>query len=92
MDKKFNFAGEKDYLKYLSHEKVISDEIINHSRSMISIINRDYIYEKVNATFCNAHHSHLEVIVGNHLSISGEKRSLKMKLRKILIYAFQVRL
>jgi signal transduction histidine kinase/CheY-like chemotaxis protein len=67
MDKKFNFAGEKDYLKYLSHEKVISDEIINHSRSMISIINRDYVYEKVNATFCNAHQSVIDVIVGKSL-------------------------
>lgn len=67
MDKKFNFAGEKDYLKYLSHEKVISDEIINHSRSMISIINRDYIYEKVNATFCNAHQAVIDVIVGKSL-------------------------
>lgn len=67
MDKKYIYKGEKNYLKYLSHEKIISDEIINHSRSMISIINRDYVYEKVNSTFCNAHQTVLDVIVGKSL-------------------------
>jgi len=57
-----------DFLRYLSKEKVISDEIINNSRSMISIINRDYIYEKVNVTFCKAHNTVLESIVGKSLS------------------------
>ena len=48
--------SEKDeYLKFLVKEKEIADKIIDHSRSMISIINRNYIYEKVNSTFCNAH-------------------------------------
>jgi len=57
-----------DFLRYLSKEKVISDEIINNSRSMISIINREYIYEKVNVTFCKAHNSVIESIVGKSLS------------------------
>src|SRR5450759_1743389 len=51
-------------MKFLSKEKEISDQIINHSRSMITIINREYIYEKVNATFCNAHQLVLDTILG----------------------------
>jgi len=51
-------------LKYLTQEKDISDQIINNSRSMITIINRDYIYEKVNSTFCNAHQVVLDTILG----------------------------
>jgi PAS domain S-box-containing protein len=58
-----NYSGS-DYLKYLEKEKEISDQIINNSRSMISIINRDYIYQKVNSTFCNAHQLIIESIVG----------------------------
>ncbi len=34
---------------------------------MISIINRDYIYEKVNSTFCNAHQLVLDTILGRSL-------------------------
>ncbi len=57
-----------DYLKFLKKEKVISDQIINNSRSMISIINRDYIYEKVNTAFCEAHKTVIDAIVGKSLS------------------------
>jgi nitrogen-specific signal transduction histidine kinase len=67
MDKKLKIAGEEEYLKYLSQQKAISDEIINNSRSMISIINREYVYEKVNTTFCTAHQAVLDVIVGKSL-------------------------
>ena len=34
---------------------------------MITIINRDYIYEKVNSTFCNAHQVVLDTILGKSL-------------------------
>lgn len=54
-------------MKLLSDDKVISDHIINHSRSMISIINREYVYEKVNSTFCNAHKVLMEDVVGKTL-------------------------
>jgi PAS domain S-box-containing protein len=56
-----------NYLNYLSKEKNISDQIINNSRSMISIINREYIYEKVNSTFCTAHEIVLDAILGKSL-------------------------
>lgn len=54
-------------MKSLTIEKDISDQIINHSRSMITIINRDYIYEKVNSTFCHAHQVVLDTILGKSL-------------------------
>jgi signal transduction histidine kinase len=59
-------AGQVN-MKLLSDDKVISDHIINHSRSMISIINREYVYEKVNSTFCNAHKVLMEDVVGKTL-------------------------
>jgi signal transduction histidine kinase len=47
--------------------KDFSDQIINNSRSMISVINREYVYEKVNSTFCNAHQVAIDAIVGKSL-------------------------
>ncbi len=67
MKKKREISDGNDYLKFLTKEKDISDQIINHSRSMITIINRDYIYEKVNSTFCNAHQVVLDAILGKSL-------------------------
>jgi PAS domain S-box-containing protein len=61
-------SEENDFLKSVAKNTDISDQIINHSRSMISIINREYIYEKVNSTFCNAHQVVNESIVGKSLS------------------------
>jgi signal transduction histidine kinase/PAS domain-containing protein/CheY-like chemotaxis protein len=65
--KKSNKSGGIDFLRSLTKEKDISDQIINNSRSMISIINRRYIYEKVNTTFCNAHQVVNDSIVGKSL-------------------------
>ncbi len=67
MKKKLEVSDGNDYLKYLTKEKNISDQIIDHSRSMITIINREYIYEKVNSTFCNAHQVVLDAILGKTL-------------------------
>jgi signal transduction histidine kinase len=67
MKKKLIVSDENDYLKFLKAEKEISDKIINHSRSMISVINRNYIYEKVNSTFCNTHRVTYDSMVGKSL-------------------------
>jgi PAS domain S-box-containing protein len=67
LKKKPEISEEKDYLKFLSKEQEISDQIINHSRSMITIINREYVYEKVNSTFCNAHQLVLDTILGKSM-------------------------
>lgn len=67
MKRKPEISVDNDYLKYLTKEKDISDQIINHSRSMITIINREYVYEKVNSTFCNAHQVVIDTILGKSL-------------------------
>jgi PAS domain S-box-containing protein len=64
---KLEISDDNDYLKFLTREKNISDQIINNSRSMITIINRDYIYEKVNSTFCNAHMLIIDTILGKSM-------------------------
>jgi len=55
-------------MKSVSEENDILDQIINHSRSMISIINRNYVYERVNATFCQEHQLINDSIIGRSLS------------------------
>jgi signal transduction histidine kinase/CheY-like chemotaxis protein len=59
--------GNNDYTRYLAREKYFSDHIVNNSRSMISIINRNYVYEKVNSAFCDAHKGVEKSIVGKSL-------------------------
>jgi two-component system cell cycle sensor histidine kinase/response regulator CckA len=61
-------TGNNDNPKSVSVEKDIFDQIINHSRSMISVINREYVYEKVNTTFCREHQILNDSIVGKSLS------------------------
>lgn len=73
MTSKGHITVKNEYLNYLSKEKLFSDHILNNSRSMISIINREYVYEKVNTAFCNAQKEAEKSIVGKSLSeIWGE--------------------
>jgi PAS domain S-box-containing protein len=74
-------SEEKEYLRFLSKEKAISDHIINNSRSMISIINRNYIYEKVNTTFCSAHEAVIDAIVGKSLSDVWGSESFQNRIK-----------
>jgi hypothetical protein len=53
--------------KAISPKGDLAENILNSSRSMLSIINRNYIYEKVNEAFCNAHKAGLGGIVGKSL-------------------------
>lgn len=61
-------SGQHNSPEYLAREKYFSDHIVNNSRSMISIVNRDYIYEKVNSAFCKAHKGVEDSIIGKSLS------------------------
>jgi signal transduction histidine kinase/CheY-like chemotaxis protein len=63
-----NIPENDDLLSFLSKEKQLSDHILNNSRSMISVINRDYVYEKVNTTFCKALKGVADSILGKTLS------------------------
>lgn len=67
------YSGEEDK-RYIGDERIISDQIINSFRSMISIINRDYRYESVNSAFCRAHMKEPDALIGKSLAeIWGEK-------------------
>ncbi len=68
MKKNLPVTGNENTPKSFSDERIFFEQIINHSRSMISIINRDYVYEKVNATFCKEHQIINNSIVGRSLS------------------------
>lgn len=69
--KKYSGAGG---MKYTGLTKAISDQIIDNYRSMISIINRDYRYERVNSAFCMAHMKEPDALVGKSLAdIWGEE-------------------
>lgn len=76
-----NHEGE-DYLRYLENEKKISDQIIDYSRSMITIINRKYSYEKANTTFCKAHRLLSDSIVGRSLSDIWGDDTFKAYIKK----------
>ncbi len=57
----------KRKLRKLQQETFFLEQIINSSRSMVSIVNRDYVYEKINKTFCQNHNRISDQIVGYHL-------------------------
>jgi len=82
LKKNLEIFDSNDYLKYLTQEKDISDQIINHSRSMITIINRDYIYEKVNSTFCTAHQVVIDTILGKSLEDFWGSDTFKNDIKK----------
>jgi signal transduction histidine kinase/DNA-binding response OmpR family regulator len=79
---------EKANLRYLSTEKDFGDHIANNSRSMLSIINRNYVYEKVNATFCNAQSIKIESIIGKSLSEIWGKETFEGKIRQNIDLCF----
>ena len=52
----------------VSYERILAEHTINSSRSMISVINRNYIYEKVNKPFSAAHKGTGRSFIGKTLS------------------------
>jgi signal transduction histidine kinase/CheY-like chemotaxis protein/FixJ family two-component response regulator len=79
---------EKANLRYLSDEKDYSDHIVNNSRSMLSIINRNYIYEKVNTTFCSAHTIEIKSIIGKSLREIWGDETFENKIKKNIDLCF----
>jgi PAS domain S-box-containing protein len=60
-------SDNKASLDFLTREKFYFDHILNSSRSMISVINRDYVYVKVNTAFCDAQRGVADSIIGKSL-------------------------
>lgn len=91
MNNRLNISDEEDNLRFLSREKLISDQIFNHSRSMISIINKDYKYEKVNAAFCNAHQVVMESVIGKSLDEVWGSETFKNNIKNNVDLCFSGR-
>jgi len=68
---------DKNYID--SH---LYDHLINNSRSMLSVINRNYCYEKVNNTFCRYHKCEKENIVGKSLIDIWGEETFNNKIRE----------
>jgi len=79
---------DKANLRYLSREKDFNDHIANSSRSMLSIINKEYVYEKVNTAFCSAHNIETERIVGKSLSEIWGQDIFKNKIQQNIDLCF----
>lgn len=82
-------TADRENIKYLSKEKDISDQISNNSRSMLSIINTDYVYEKVNSAFCSAHNLEVSRIVGRSLSEVWGTDTFKSKIQNNVDLCFK---
>jgi PAS domain S-box-containing protein len=67
----------------------LAENILNSSRSMLSIINRDYVYEKVNATFCSAHKISPEEMAGRSLPQVWGEPTFKEKIRNNIDSCFR---
>lgn len=91
MNNRLNISDEEDNLRFLSREKLISDQIFNHSRSMISIINKKYVYEKVNAAFCNAHQVVMESVIGKSLDEVWGSETFKNNIKNNVDLCFSGR-
>jgi two-component system, cell cycle sensor histidine kinase and response regulator CckA len=82
---KLNFlkapASWRSIYRRLQADKGFGDEMANNSRSMLSIINREYIYEKVNTLFCEAHNIKSESILGKHLWEIWGREIFESKIR-----------
>jgi PAS domain S-box-containing protein len=76
-------------LEFLSREKKYADHILNNSRSMISVIDRDYVYVKVNTTFCKAHRGVADSIIGRSLSDVWGKETFTNTIKHNLDKCFE---
>ena len=81
-------SDDRANLRYLSKEKDFNDYIANNSRSMLSIINKDYVYVKVNSTFCNAHNVEIESIIGKSLPEIWGQDTFKSKIQQNIDLCF----
>jgi signal transduction histidine kinase len=67
LDKESQTHSIKSYSDPEEKERLFNELIINNSRSMVSIINREYIYEKVNKPFRDAHKGIIKKFTGRSL-------------------------
>lgn len=68
MEKKQGIKTAGNKKDSIDHRYFFSDRVVDKSRSMVSIINSNYIYENVNLRFCSAHGSTRKTFIGKSLS------------------------
>ncbi|MCI0522563.1 MAG: PAS domain-containing protein [Bacteroidales bacterium] len=71
-----------------SRDHFFAEQIIDSSRSMITIINRDYVYEKVNKTFCLNHNRSPETVVGKKLEEIWGRENFHKNIKDNIDYCF----
>ena len=70
-------------------ENEFINHILNSSRAMLSVINRDYQYVKVNSRFCYAHASDPGDIIGKTLGEVWGEETFNTKIRQNIDRCFQ---
>ncbi len=70
------------------NEKILSSYLLDSSRSMITIIDNNYTYVKVNSAFCNAHNLDDVSIVGKHVSHIWGDHVFMTKIKKKIDLCF----
>jgi signal transduction histidine kinase len=81
--------NDRETLRLLSRDKYFNDQITNTSRSMISIINRDYVYEKVNSRFCSAQNVSDDQIIGKSLAEIWGRETFNASIKNNVDLCFQ---
>lgn len=70
------------------NEKFFSAHIADSSRSMVSIINRSYVYEKVNKPFRSAHKGVIKSFVGRSLADVWGEETFRNKIKNKIDLCF----
>lgn len=81
-------VNEKRYLKQVTRQKGYFDFIVNNSKSMVSVINKDYKYETINNAFCNAHKLVKDQVVGRSLGEIWGEENFNSNIRIHLVKSF----
>lgn len=91
MERKPDIQSNEFTLPDADIENLFSDQIINYSRSMISIINRNYIYEKVNTPFCKAFGQPKKSFIGKSIGEVWGTETFEEKIKTNLDLCFSGR-
>ncbi len=70
-------------------DKHLFNHLVNNSRSMLSVVNRNYCYEKVNNTFCRYLNIKDEDIIGKPLSEIWGEDIFRTKIKNNIDLCFQ---
>lgn len=88
MDRTIKISDTKRDPESAFNEKIVFGSLFDSSSSMITIIDNNYTYVKVNSTFCKAHKLDCDSVIGKHVGhIWGESVFLN-KIKKNIDLCF----